>query len=119
MRRPLSLLALALSVAALPGCGLGSGDAGPGEDESNLRGAMLACFEDKGVEARPEGEQEIVVGDSPQAPRVRFFLTAGEAEARAFQGRGEGAEQIGAALLYVGDGDDDTLEDVENCLADQ
>ena len=52
------------------------------------------------------------------APRIKFFLTAGEAEAEQFQGRGEGAEQIGGTLLYVGDGSDDLLKPVEKCLAD-
>ena len=66
-----------------------------------------------------EDEQEIVIGDSNMdAPRIKFFLTAGEAEAEQFQGRGEGAEQIGGTLLYVGDGSDDLLEPVEKCLAD-
>ena len=43
----------------------------------------------------PDGKQEIVIGDGADAPHIKFFLTAGEAEAEQFQGRGEGAEQIG------------------------
>jgi hypothetical protein len=119
MKRVLPLLVLA---AALPGCGIGSDDAAP-SDESDIRSAMLACFEDAGIEdARLDGEEgseEIVIGSGDGAPRIRFFLTAGESEAAHFQGKGEGAEQIGATWLYVNDGDDDLLEDVENCLADQ
>ena len=34
-------------------------------------------------------------------PKIKFFLTADEAIAEQFRGRGEGAEQIGTALLYV------------------
>jgi hypothetical protein len=60
-----------------------------------------------------------VVGAGTGAPRVKFFLTAGESEAAHFEGRGEGAEQIGAAWLYTNEGSDDTLEPMENCLADQ
>ncbi len=122
MRRRLGppALALCLALALLAGCGIGSDDASAPDSESDLPGAMLACFDEAGVEgARLDGEQQIVVGEGPDAPRVVFFLTAGEAEARAFEGRGEGAEQIGAALLYVGDGDGETLEAMENCLADQ
>ena len=59
-----------------------------------------------------------MIGDGADAPHIKFFLTAGEAEAEQFQGRGEGAEQIGGTLLYVGDGSDDLLEPVEKCLAD-
>jgi len=117
MKRLLPLLLLAL---ALPGCSIGSDDAAPGEDSSNLAERMLACIEAEGIDASVEKEgQEILVGDGPGAPRVVFFLTSGESEARQFQGRGEGAEQIGSALLYVNEGDEDTLEDVENCLAEQ
>jgi hypothetical protein len=117
MKRLLPLLLLAL---ALPGCSIGSDDAAPADDGSNLADRMLACIEGEGIDATVEKEgEELLVGDGPDAPRIRFFLTAGESEARQFQGRGEGAEQIGAALLYVNDGDDETLEVVENCLADQ
>jgi hypothetical protein len=108
------------SLAALSGCGLGSSDAGGGDDLDD-RTAALECLEEAGVEARLEGEegkQEIVVADGANPPRVKFFLTAGEAEAEQFQGNGEGAEQIGGTLLYVGDGSDEVLKDVEKCLAD-
>jgi hypothetical protein len=115
-----SLLLASLALAALSGCGLGSDDAGGGDDLDD-RTAAMECLAEAGVEARLEGEegsQEIVVGDGANPPRVKFFLTAAEAEAEQFQGNGEGAEQIGGALLYVNDGDDDLLEVVEKCLAD-
>jgi hypothetical protein len=118
MKRPLLILMLALPLAALAGCGLGSDDAAPTDDESDKPAAAMTCFEEQDVDATREGDSEIVIGDGPGAPRITFFLTAGESEAAQFKGDGEGAEQIGAALLYVNEGDDDTLEDVENCLAD-
>jgi hypothetical protein len=120
VKRSLLLLSTTLALAVAPGCGLGSDDAGGGDDLDD-RSAALACLEEAGVEARlegEEGEQEIVLGDGARAPRVKFFLTAGEAEAAQFQGNGEGAEQIGATLLYVRDGSDDLLGDAEKCLAD-
>ena len=121
MKPPVLLLSIALAPAVLAGCGLGSDDAGGGDDLDE-RSAAMACLQDSGIDdARlvgPEDDQEIVIGDSDKAPRIKFFLTAGEAEAEQFQGRGEGAEQIGGTLLYVGDGSDDLLEPVEKCLAD-
>jgi hypothetical protein len=115
------LVSIALTPALLAGCGLGSDDAGGGDDLDD-RSATMACLEAAGVEdARltgPDDNQEIVIGDGADAPHIKFFLTAGQAEAEQFEGRGEGAEQIGGALLYVGDGDDDRLEPVEKCLAE-
>jgi hypothetical protein len=114
------LVSLTLASALLAGCGLGSEDAGGGDDLDD-RTAAMECLEGAGVDARlegEEGEEEIVIDDGADPPRIRFFLTAGEAEAEQFQGNGEGAEQIGGALLYVGDGSDDVLGDVEKCLAD-
>jgi hypothetical protein len=115
------LVSIALVPVVLAGCSLGSEDAGGGDDLDD-RSAALACLQDAGVDnARlvgPDDEQEILIGDSENAPRIKFFLTAGEAEAEQFQGQGEGAEQIGGTLLYVGDGSDDELKPVEKCLAD-
>ena len=51
-------------------------------------------------------------------PRIVFYLTSGQAEAAQFEGQGEGAEQIGSALLFVRDGTDDELEKIEHCLND-
>jgi hypothetical protein len=118
MKPALPVLLVAL---ALPGCGLGSDDASP-SDDSDTRSVVMACFEEEGIDARFEGEEgneDIVIGDGPGAPRIRFFLTAGESEAAHFQGEGEGSEQIGATWLYTNDGSDDLLEQVENCLAEQ
>jgi hypothetical protein len=119
--RATPMLAAACLLAALPGCGLGSDDASPADD-GDIRTTVMTCFEEEGIDARFEGEdgnEEIVIGDGPGAPRVRFFLTSGESEAAHFQGEGEGSEQIGATWLYVNEGSNDLLEQVENCLAEQ
>jgi hypothetical protein len=120
LARPM-LAAACVSALALAGCGLGSDDAAPDED-GDIRATVMNCFEAEDIDARFEGEEgneEIVIGDGPGAPRVRFFLTSGESEAAHFQGEGEGSEQIGATWLYVNEGSDDLLEQVENCLAEQ
>jgi hypothetical protein len=106
-------------VLAVAGCG--SSDAAPTVDESDVPGTALACLEEQDIAATREGESgnELVLD---AGPRIRFYLTAAEAEAAQFQGKGEGAEQIGSALLFVDpevDPDtEDVLEDVELCLAD-
>ena len=84
--------------------------------------ATVRAWLGEGIAARLAGDEEIAV-DGPGNPRIRFYLTAGEAEAAQFEGDGEGAEQIGAALLFVKpeitDASEDLLEKIENCLADQ
>jgi hypothetical protein len=119
VKRPLLLLPLLLAV--LGGCG--SNDAAPAGDESDTRATALACItEEKGLEAREHGDDEIVLDGALEGSRIRFYLTAGESEAAAFEGDGEGAEQIGAALLFlepeVHEETEDLLKDVEDCLAE-
>jgi hypothetical protein len=117
VKRPLTALPLVL--LAIAGCG--SSDAAPVVDESDVPGTALACLEQNEIAATREGEtgNELVL---EAGPRIRFYLTAAEAEAAQFQGRGEGAEQIGSALLFVDPEVDpeteEVLEDVEGCLAD-
>jgi hypothetical protein len=104
---------------ALAGCG--SSDAAPKVDESDKPGSTVACLEAQGVPSHVDGkDQDEVVLDA--GPRVKFYLTAAAAEAASFQGEGEGAEQIGAALLFVDPEVDPKTEEVlkaaEGCLAD-
>jgi hypothetical protein len=117
VKRP--LLALPLALLALAGCG--SNDAAPPVDKSDLPGSTLACLESKGIPAQQTGEN----GDELEldaGPKIKFYITADEAIAEQFRGRGEGAEQIGTALLFVppetSKKNDDMLHDVEVCLAD-
>jgi hypothetical protein len=119
LKPSLLVLSLALAPVALTACGLGSSDAGGGNNLDN-RSATMVCLKDAGVDARlegPNGKQQIIIGAGANPPHIKFFLTAGEAEAEQFQGRGEGAEQIGVGLLYVGGGSDDQLQPAEKCLA--
>jgi hypothetical protein len=113
------VLALPLALLAIAGCG--SSDAAPVVDESDVPGTALACLEEKDIAATRKGESgnELLLD---AGPRIRFYLTAAEAEAAQFQGKGEGAEQIGSALLFIDPELDseteDILEDVEGCLAE-
>ena len=117
MKHP--LLALPLVLLALAGCG--SSDAAPEVDESDKPGSTIACLDAGGVPAHVNGndENEVVLD---AGPRVKFYLTAAAAEAAQFQGEGEGAEQIGSALLFVDPEVDPETEDVlkvaEGCLAE-
>jgi hypothetical protein len=113
-----SFLVLPLALLAASGCG--SSDATPPVDKTNLPGSALACLEANHIPARQTGENgdELVLD---AGPKITFYLTADEAISEQFRGRGEGAEQIGSALLYVppetSKKNDDLLHDVEVCLS--
>ena len=84
------------------------------------RGLALACIRDeKGLEARPVGDKGIEIGPGGEASRIDFFQSSLEAEGEQFEGRAEGAEQIGAALFYVRELPEETLIEIEDCLNEQ
>ena len=114
------VLFLVLPLALLAASGCGSSDASAPVDKTNLPGSALNCLEANNIPARQRGEN----GDElalDAGPKIVFYLTADEAISEQFRGRGEGAEQIGTALLYVPKEttkeNDDLLHDVEVCLA--
>jgi hypothetical protein len=101
------LACLALAVA---GCGLTGGEESTA-DPNDKRAVALECItEEKGLDAELSGNDRIQVGDPATGPRIRFYLSSGEAEAEQFEGRGEGAEQIKNALLFVRQGSEDDLQ---------
>ena len=114
-----AMVVAALSVALVAGgCGVSSG----GDDDTDpndKRATALECLtEDKDIHARLLGRDAIQLNGADSGPRIRFFLTAGEAEAEQFEGGGEGAEQIKSALLFTRRGSEDTLQAAEECLGE-
>jgi hypothetical protein len=91
------------------------------------RGVALACIRDeKGIDATAVGDKGIAISaDTPsggtggQKSRIDFFQSSLEAEGEQFEGRAEGAEQVGAALFYVRELSEQTLVEIEDCLNDQ
>ncbi len=121
-----ALLCAAL-VAFASGCGDSAGPppssrpaatAPPASEDK--RGIALACIRDgHGIDARPIGAKDIQIGQGEEGPRIVFFQSSLEAEARQFEGGAEGAEQIGAALLYVREAPEQQLIELEECLNEQ
>ena len=84
------------------------------------RGIALACIRDeKGIDAQPVGDKGIQIGADGVGPKIDFFQSSLEAEGEQFEGRAEGASQIGAALLYVREAPEDQLIALEECLNEQ
>ena len=95
---------------ALAGCG--SSDAEPGVDEADKRGAAIACLDAKGCRrTRTAGTR--TRSCPATGPRVEVLPHRGQAEAAQFEGEGEGAEQIGSALLFV---EPEVRRETEDCL---
>jgi hypothetical protein len=111
-------LALLLCGVALVSAGCGSSVSSTA-DPNDKRAVALQCLtQDKGVKAHLLGKDSIQVDGSASGPRIKFFITDGEAAAQQFLGDGEGAEQIKSALLYTRKGSDDVLQSTEDCLDD-
>lgn len=119
MRARLATAVSACLLAALAaGCG-SDGGGGGGPNPNDKRAVALECIRDgQGLPARLVGEQSIQV-DGEDGPRVEFLVSSGEAEGRQFQGEAQDAEQIGAALLFINQGDEEQLKKIETCLEAQ
>jgi hypothetical protein len=99
----------ALVVALAVGCGA------PDERERGRydpREPVASCLRDNGVAAR------LVDGRAVDASgvRIEFLSTPGQAEARQIEGRAQGAEQIGRALIWVGGASEERLATIEKCV---
>ena len=105
-----SLLVLPLAVAGCTGTKVGP-------NSNDKRQDALTCLNDRyGLDARLVGKDAIQIGDPRTGPRIRFFLTRGQAEGAQFEGTAEGTLQSGAALIYVRRNGDELLEKVEDCI---
>jgi hypothetical protein len=105
-------LVIAATCAALAGCG-GSDDAAETENPND---EALNCIRDKDLPVRKVSNDVLQVGPARSGPRIVFFRTVSEAEAKDFAAEAPGAEQVGRALLYVNRAPDGVLTDVEFCL---
>jgi hypothetical protein len=113
MRRTLPPALVIACALAATGCG-GSKQ---GPESNDKRGAALACLTgEKRLDARLDGADSIQIGAPKSGPRIRFFLTRGEAEGEQFAGKAEGTEQSGSALIYVRKSSDALLKQVEECI---
>jgi hypothetical protein len=103
--------ALVAGVAALPAVGCDAPDERtPGTYDPRV--PVVSCLRDAGVQAR-RVEPIAIVADRV---RIDFLATPGAAEARQIAGAAQGAEQIGRALVWVGDAPDGLLAAVEECV---
>jgi hypothetical protein len=114
-----ALLAGGLAAAMLGGCattvkppqGRGSVD-----NPRTARPDYLKCIRDHRLSAVEVGVTGIQVGQLPAGPTIRFLPTQGAATAAQIYGQVQGAEVIGAALLYPNQASSSELAVIEGCL---
>lgn len=129
---PPTVFSAALCALCLAATGCGDQDGPPSSRQTSSttasaapapedkRGIALLCIRDeKGIDARAVGDQTIQIGPGSEGPRIDFYQSSLEAEGEQFEGRAEGASQIGAALLYLKEAPEEQLIELEDCLNEQ
>jgi hypothetical protein len=81
------------------------------------RPKRIKCLSEDKIPARPVGQTWLQIGTPPTGPRVQFASTPGAAQWLQMSSEVQGAEVIGAALLYPDQASDQLLGKVETCLS--
>jgi hypothetical protein len=76
----------------------------------------LACLRANRLAVSRHGTNRLQIGDVRSGPTIVFEPTAGIAEGQQIEGKAQGAEVIGAALLYPNHAPGAKLTVIENCL---
>jgi hypothetical protein len=93
-----------------------SGGRGSAVDSRTGPPNYLACLRANRLSASERGSNRLQVGRLPSGPTIVFEPTAGIAEGQQIEGKAQGAEVIGAALLYPNHAPGAELTVIENCL---
>jgi hypothetical protein len=117
-----------MAAAALAGCGSSfkavAGSSVPAATSKPLGYGVVdqaplphvKCMRAAGLPAVRVGQARIQVGTLPSGPTVVFEPDPNTAEGDQIKGQAQGAEVIGASLLYVHGASDAELTKVEACL---
>jgi len=86
---------------------------------ATARANRIQCLMAKHIPVQKVGLNELLLGPQPASPHVVFDATEGAAQGVQISGLREqqGAEVIGAALLFPAQASDKELGTIENCLA--
>jgi hypothetical protein len=76
----------------------------------------LGCIRSAHLPVQVVSPIELQVGPSGTGPTIRFTATAGAAQNYQIEGKAQGAEAIGTALLYPNQGSDAELASISACL---
>lgn len=81
------------------------------------RTTVARCLSAHGIAVEQVDPNTLQVAGGSSQPRIVFATTPGEADADSFAARAEGAEQVANAFIYVNQGSDALLAQLESCLA--
>lgn len=114
--------AAALSLVAILLCGCSSvvkPPQGRGKVDDPLLNQpnRVACLRQAKLPVQLVGNTGIQIGALPAGPSVWFQPTPGAAQSQQIYAQSQGAEVIGAALLYPHQAPDGEVTVIENCLA--
>ncbi len=114
-----ALAAAVLAAISLAACGsITKPPEGRGHvDDPRLSAGRFQCMVAHELPAVEVGTTGIQVGQLPAGPTIQFMATPGAATAAQIEDQEQGAEVIGAALLYPNQGSDGEVKVIENCLA--
>jgi hypothetical protein len=93
-----------------------SGGRGAAVDPRTGPPSYVACIRASRLPVSEHGSNRLQIGRLPSGPTIVFEPTAGIAEGRQIEGKAQGAEVIGAALLYPNHASGGELTVIENCL---
>jgi hypothetical protein len=115
------LAAATLATIALAGCGAVKVQPTAGRGQIDSQATMnpnhLACLQRAHLPVTVVNREVLQIGSLPTGPTVVFTPTPSSAQDAQISGQAQGAEAIGSALLWVHQGSDQELKEIENCLA--
>jgi hypothetical protein len=76
----------------------------------------LGCIRGAHLPVQVLGPTKLQIGPAPSGPTIVFTATPGAAQNYQIEGKAQGAEAIGTALLYPNQGGDTELASLEACL---
>ncbi|HEY3945682.1 MAG TPA: hypothetical protein VGL78_10680 [Solirubrobacteraceae bacterium] len=111
-----AVCAAAVLVSGCAGLAKPAGGRGAAVDPRTGPPNYLACIRADRLAVSKRGSDSLQVGRLPSGPTIVFEPTAGIAEGQQIEGKAQGAEVIGAALLYPNHASGGELTVIENCL---
>ncbi|MBV9166725.1 MAG: hypothetical protein JO342_11290 [Solirubrobacterales bacterium] len=114
-----AMAAAGVAALVLSGCaGLAKPPGGRGRalDPRTAGQNYFACLRANHLQVSQRGRVGLQVGQPPDGAMIVFEPTAGIAEGQQIEAKAQGAEVIGAALLYPNHTPGSELTLIENCL---